>query len=398
MKSEFSCADKCVLAIALAVAVICIPCARAQTFRVVHSFTGGSDGGNPVAGLTFVSGELYGTASVGGASGSGAVYKINATGAQSTLYSFTGGADGSTPESRLLYVNGSLFGTTFAGGASKAGTVFQVTLKGKETVLYSFTGGVDGSQPESTLIRDSAGNLYGTTFAGGRNGNGVVFQLVPPKIFGAPWTEKVLYSFGTGGDGANPIAGLTRDSAGNLYGTTSAGGTYTYGTVFQLKPSSSGWKENILYQFQLQGDGGVPYAGLVLSAGNLYGAATDGGGGGNNGGGTIFKLTPAGSGWSFQVIYRLSGTYISGPYRNLLLTSGNIYATTHCDGANSAGTVFQLTPSGNKWNYTLLYEFTGGTDGLFSFSSLVFDSQGYLWGTTKDGGAYGSGVVFRILP
>lgn len=114
MKSELCFADKCALAVALAVAIIYIPCGRAQSFRVVHTFTGGSDGGNPVAGLTIVSGEVYGTASVGGAFGSGAVYKINATGAQSTLYSFTGGADGSTPESRLFYFNGSLFGTTLS--------------------------------------------------------------------------------------------------------------------------------------------------------------------------------------------------------------------------------------------------------------------------------------------
>jgi uncharacterized repeat protein (TIGR03803 family) len=186
----------------------------------------------------------------------------------------------------------------------------------------------------------------------------------------------------------------------NLYGTTSVGGADGYGTVFELSPSKSGWKESILYNFQLQNDGGVPYGGLVFDhSGNLYGAATDGGAGGTNGGGTVFELTHSAGGWQFNVLNSLSGWGISGTFRNLLLDgSGNIYATTHCDGTYSAGTVYQLTKSGGVWTYVPLYTFTGGTDGLYSFSNLVLDSKGNLYGTTAEGGANGAGVVFKIKP
>jgi uncharacterized repeat protein (TIGR03803 family) len=246
---------------------------------------------------------------------------------------------------------------------------------------------------------DAAGNLYGTASAGGSNGNGTVFKLSPNKT-GGKWREKVLYSFGSGTDGAIPVAGVTFDATGKLYGTTSAGGTYGYGTVFQLKPSKSGWKENILHNFQMQSDGGVPYAGVVFDqSGNLYGAATEGGDGGPSGGGTVFELTPLKGGWTFAVLYSLPGWGISGTYRNLLLdASGNIYATTHCDGAQSAGTVYKLTHSGGTRIYTALYVFTGGSDGLFSFSNLVFDKHRNLYGTTKVGGASESGVVFKVKP
>ena len=373
----------------------------AQTFNAVYSFKGVSDGANPLAGLIFSSGTLYGTANSGGSSGLGVVYKINSTtGLQGVVYSFAGGADGANPEAGLLMKGGILYGTTVGGGPSGAGTVFEVTTAGKETVLYSFTGGADGGSPEATLISDSAGNLYGTTFSGGTSGKGTVFKLVRPTVTGAKWTEQALYSFGAGTDGANPVASVTFDKAGNIYGTTSAGGLYSYGTVFQLKPSGSTWTENILYEFQLMNDGGIPYGGVTfLNTSTLVGTATDGGEGGANGGGTVFELTQlSGGGWTFKVINSLAGWGISGTYRTILHSSGKIYATTHCDGAHNAGTVYELTPSGNSWNYKLLYQFTGGTDGLFSFSNLVFDNQGYLWGTTNGGGKNGYGVVFKVKP
>ncbi len=368
----------------------------AQTFSVVYSFTGGADGGNPLAGLVRGTGYLYGTTSSGGAHEAGAIYEINETsGLESVLYSFTGGTDGNAPESGLLLSGTALFGTTSGGGKSGAGTVFEVTTAGKETVLYNFTGGADGGGPQDGLTKDVAGNLYGTTYSGGNSGTGAVFELMRPKTGGA-WKEKVLYSFGTGTDGANPVAGVTFDKAGNLYGTTSAGGTYTYGTVFQLKPSGAAWTENILHEFALGDDGGVPYAGLILSpAGDLFGASTDGGLGSTNGGGTVFELTPSGTSWTFSTIYELAGWGISGSFRNLMLSGGNIYATTHCDGNDEAGTVYELSPSGSTWNYTSLYQFLGGSDGLYSYSNLTL-YDGYFWGTTKQGGTYGQGVVFKV--
>jgi uncharacterized repeat protein (TIGR03803 family) len=210
-----------------------------------------------------------------------------------------------------------------------------------------------------------------------------------------PWTETVLYSFGTGTDGAAPIAGVNLDAAGNLYGTTSLGGAYAYGTVFRLTPGSV-WTEDILHSFQNADDGSYPYAGLISdAAGNLYGATTEGG---MNEGGTVFELAPSGGSWTFSVLTSVSGWGISGPFRNLTLdASGNIFGTTHCDGDNTAGTIFELTPSGGSWTYRLLYTFTGGSDGLFSISNLVL-KRGKLYGTTIEGGADGAGVVYALKP
>jgi len=247
----------------------------------------------------------------------------------------------------------------------------------------------------SSVVFDAAGNLYGTTSEGGANGNGTVFKLAAPKTKGGSWTESVLYSFGTGTDGSVPVGGVSFGSAGNLYGTTSAGGAYGFGTVFQLV-AGSGWTENILYDFQNANDGAVPYAGLISDkAGNFYGAATEGGA---NGGGTVFELTSSKGDWTFNVLYSVPGWGISGTFRNVVLdASGNLYATTHCDGEYNSGTVYELTPSRGAWTYTLLYTFTGGTDGLYSVSNPVL-SQNKIYGTTLYGGADGNGVVYEVTP
>ncbi|HLY05712.1 MAG TPA: choice-of-anchor tandem repeat GloVer-containing protein [Rhizomicrobium sp.] len=372
------------------------PCAQAQTLSVVHNFTGGSDGGNPVDGLMMDSkGMLFGTASSGGSAGLGVVFKARGNGSLVVLHTFNGGTDGATPNGGVIAdASGALYGTTTAGGASGQGTVYRV--KGsQEAVLYSFGGGTDGADPQAGLVMDPAGNLYGTTTAGGTSGNGTVFELVPPAGRKGSWTEKVLYSFGAGPDGAAPVARVTLDAAGNLYGTTSAGGAYGYGTVFQLTPGSP-WTETILHSFQNLDDGATPYAGLVAdAAGNLYGAATDGGA---NGGGTVFELAPSGGSWNFSVLASQPGWGISGTFRDLVLDgAGNIYGTTHCDGANGAGTIYALSPSGGSWTYTLLYTFTGGSDGLYSISNLVL-KRGKLYGTTIDGGADGAGVIYKLTP
>ncbi len=386
----------CVLAMFAFVA----PRIQAQTFAVIHNFTGGSDGGYPLAGFTIDGlGNLYGTATSGGSSGAGVIFKLSPTGQETVLHNFTGGADGANPQSRLVIgKGGNLYGTTYSGGASNAGTVFEVTRLGQETVLYSFAGGADGTHPVAGLAVDKMGNLYGTTTAGGSSGNGTVFKLAIPTVAGGAWKEEVLYSFGKGTDGTVPVAGVAFDTSGNLYGTTSAGGTYGQGTVFQLTPSTPSWTENIIHHFALGTDGGVPYAGLVYSNGHFYGAATDGGAGGQNGGGTVFELTNTSAGWTFNLLYDLSGWGISGSFRNLLLRSGKIYATTHCDGSHSAGTVYELALSGGVWTYKPLYVFTGGSDGLFSFSNLVADKAGNLYGTTNLGGAKGYGVAFKVTP
>jgi uncharacterized repeat protein (TIGR03803 family) len=395
MKTRFVFIGKVLLACAagLGLELVATTPAHAQAFSIVHNFTGGNDGGVPYNGFVAAGGVFYGTTSTGGASGDGVIFKINSSGSQTVLHSFSGGTDGANPWGQLIRAkNGVLYGTTTGGGATGTGTVFQVSGN-DETVLYSFAGGKDGATPLAGLVEDAAGNLYGTTSAGGTNGNGTVFKLTAAKTKGGAWTETVLYSFGKGLDGATPYGGLIFDAAGNLYGTTSAGGANAYGTVFQLVPGSP-WTENILYSFQNTDDGGVPYAGLIADKkGNFYGAATEGG---SNGGGTVYELTPSNGTWNFNVLYSVPGWGISGTFRNVVLDgSDKIYATTHCDGANNAGTVYELSRKGGAWNYSLLYTFTGGSDGLYSVSDLVL-YDGKLYGTTLYGGSDGSGVVYEI--
>jgi uncharacterized repeat protein (TIGR03803 family) len=369
---------------------------RAHTLQIVHNFTGANDGGNPVDGfLMSPTGILYGTAASGGASGNGVVFRVMGGGNETVLHNFAGGADGAAPNGGVIMdSNGALFGTTTAGGASGTGTVFKIAGT-KETVLYSFAGGTDGADPQAGLVMDASGNLFGTTAGGGTSGNGTVFELVAPLKKGGQWKEVVLYSFGTGGDGATPIAGVNFDAAGNLYGTTSVGGAYGYGTIFELSPGSK-WSETVLHSFQNAADGAYPYAGLISdSKGNLYGAATQGG---TAGGGTIFTLTPSQGSWKFKILYSVPGWGISGSFRNLLLDdAGNIFGTTHCDGDNNAGTIFKLTPTHGPWKYSLLYTFTGGSDGQFTISNLVM-KHGKLYGTTQYGGANNAGVVYRLAP
>jgi uncharacterized repeat protein (TIGR03803 family) len=382
--------------LALGLATAASPSAHSQTFSVVHRFNW-SNGANPLAGLTVDGSNLYGTTSAGGRFGAGTVFEIKSSGEETVLYEFTGGDDGGNPEAALILIGGKFYGTTTAGGTSDSGTVFEITPEGKEKVLYSFSGKADGANPEAGLVGDSDGNLYGTTNLGGKDDQGTVFKLIRPKVEDGDWTEQVMHSFGKGSDGADPVGGVAFDATGNLYGTTSAGGTYGYGTVFQLKPSKSDWTEKILHDFELQGDGGVPYAGVVVDGDRLFGAATDGGEGGLDGGGTVFELTLLDGGWNFNVIYRVPGWGISGSFRNVLVVSGKIYATTHCDGADDSGTVYELTPDGDTWKNKSLYVFTGGGDGQYSFSSLVF-LKGSLYGTTKIGGDGDNGVVFKVTP
>ena len=235
-------------------------------------------------------------------------------------------------------------------------------------------------------------------------GWGTVFKLTPSN---GGWAESVLYSFTGGSDGASPYSDVILDQAGNLYGTTWQGGVSGCafgtgcGTVYQLTPSGSGWKENTLYSFQSATDGGNPPAGLIFDpSGNLYGATwTDGPGGG----GTVFELSPADGSWTFTSLYALNGT--GGPAGSLVMDgAGSLYGTTDSDGAHGVGSVFKLTPSNGGWIYTSLYDFTGGSDGYFPLCRVVFDTSGNLYGTTyaggnnNDCGGYGCGVVWEITP
>jgi|SRR5271157_220116 len=392
------------LAIAFLLIVVAPQPVQAQTFNVLHTFTGAQDGGNPYAGVTMdKAGNLYGTASSGGAANYGTVYKLTHKGSGWTLnslYSFAGGSDGAFPQARVIFgPNGILYGTTRGGGAGY-GTVFNLRPKPTacltalcpwtETVLYSFKG-TDGDGPLGDVLFDQAGNIYGTTGAGGSYDSGTVYELKPS---GSGWTESVLFSFNFV-DGVAPSSGVLFDNAGNLDGTTEGGGSGYLGTVFQLVPSNGGWTNYILYSFQNGNDGGYPGAGLIFDqSGNLYGATSTGGTGG---GGTVFKLTPYGS--SYSLVYSFTGGFVCGPGTLVMDGAGNLYGTTYCDGANNLGSVFKLTPSsGNNWTYTSLHDFTGGSDGGSPISNVVFDTSGNLYGTASAGGSQGLGVVWEITP
>ena len=310
------------------------------------------------------------------------------------------------PAARVIFgTNGTLYGTTVEGGTSGEGTVFNLRpfptvcktsiCPWMETVLYNFTGGADGAYPGfGDLLLDPAGNIYNTTFAGG-NGNGVLYKLTPS---GSGYTGSVLYSF-SGPDGNGPSSGVISDIAGNLYGTTYGGGSNNTGTVYQLMPTGgSGYIESCLYSFRDGTDGGYLYAGVIFdpSGTNLYGATSNGGTGE---GGTVFELTPIGNcSWTLNTLYSFTETTAPqcGPRGSLVLDgAGNLYGTTYCDGAHGFGNIFKLTPQGS---YTSLYDFTGGSDGGNPISNAVLDSSGNLYGTASTGGTQNVGVVWEITP
>jgi uncharacterized repeat protein (TIGR03803 family) len=396
-------AARAALAFVLIVSGIATQPAQAQTYyseSVLHSFSLGSDGGYPWAGLVQdAKGNLYGTTSMGGALMAGTVFKVSSKGDETVLYTFEGSKDGGTPYADLIQdAKANLYGTTYVGGAFNRGVVFKVSSKGTETVLYTFTGGADGGSPYAGLVRDAKENLYGTTSSGGSFSNsGVVFKV------SSKGKEAVLYTFTGGVDGGNPYAGLVQDAKGILYGTTLTGGDlscnppYGCGTVFKVTKTG---KETVLDTFTGGADGGYPYAGLVQDAeGNLYGTTVEGGDLACNppyGCGTAFKVTKTGK---ETVLYSFTGGADGGyPYAGLVRDAkGNLYGTTSTGGALEAGVVFRVSSKGKE---TVLYTFTGGVDGAspLVLGRLVQDEKGRLYGTTELGGASTFGTVFKLIP
>ncbi len=410
------------LAVAMLLTLVLSLPAEAQTFTPLHGFSGMPDGATPIGGLAMdAAGNLYGTTQYGGAYGWGMVFKLVHTGGSwimHPLYSFpsiySGRNDGAEPYAGVtIGPDGNLYGTTYFGsGSASFGTVFKLSPPASvckstlcpwtETILYRFTGGSDGDAPVGTVVFDSAGNLYGTTEAGGASscfsgvGCGVVFKLTRS---GSSWTETVLHTFLDSPDGSNPGGALVFDQAGNLYGTTANGGTGSSGTVFQLTPSGSGWTENVIYE------GGASGGVIIDNAGNLYGDTAFA----PTGDGTVFELTPSGGQWTYTLLYSLTSgiSGIAGPFGPPAMdTSGNLYGMT-VEGGDTygagpceygCGTVFKLTPSAGTWVYSLIYDFTGGTDGANPTDGLILDRNGNLYGTASAAGARGQGTVFEITP
>jgi uncharacterized repeat protein (TIGR03803 family) len=419
------------MAIALA-ATVGSPAARAQanSFSVLYTFNFGVDGGatpGPFAGpILDPGGDLYGTTSGGGANDAGMVFKVTPDGVLSEIYSFLGGTDGASPYAGVIEDrDGNLYGTTFDGGSNAAcpegcGTVYEIDPQGDETILYSFQGTGDGAGPVGGLVRDGQGNLYGTTWytnnqSSANSGCGTVFMVTPAGA------ESVLHSFSScGADGAEPNAGVILGTDGNLYGTTTTGGAYNKGTIYEVTTAGA---ETVLYSFTGKADGGDPVSTLVRdTAGNLYGTTYSGGAGAKTvcgrplyGCGVVFKLDRAGA---ETVLYTFRPTpegelpHGAHPAAGLLFDEeGNFFGTTQAGGgANGGGVIFKLDLEGTQ---TVLHVFGAGAEGDYPGGAgpwgLVGDATGTLYGTTLAGGrdyyecgnggeGGGCGTVFMYTP
>jgi len=359
--------------------------ADAQTFTVLYSFQGGNDGSGPLGNLLLdANGNVYGTTQYGGIFGYGAVFEVDASGTETLLHNFTGNKDGGYPWAGLIQdASGNLYSTTAGGGEGGNGTIFRLDAEARETVLWDFTGS-DGAGPRSALFMDSPQGLYGTTLGGGGHGAGTVFELDEKG------NESVLYSFREEPDAAYPSAGLFADAKGNLYGTTVAGGAFGNGAVFKLNKSG---REKVLYSFH-GSDGVSPWASLVGDElGNVYGTT-------NEGGdyscycGVVFKINPTGE---ETVLHRFKGPDGAYPYSGVTIdASGNLYGTAELGGTSDAGVVFKVDATTGK--ETVLYNFTGGTDGAYPFGGVILDAAGNLYGTAEYGGTTFNGTVFKLTP
>jgi len=390
-----------VLATLPAVTLLVFPHAQAQTFTVLHTFHGKNGAGPSGALLRDKAGNLYGTTEAGGAGecgnyGCGTVFKLDKHGKQVWLHSFDV-TDGEEPFERLVRDGaGNLYGTTAFGGrmtcVSGCGVVFKLDDGGHETVMYKFRKPPDGYSPNSSLVRDHLGNLYGITESGGAYSSGTIFRV------NKNGKEKVLHDFTGGSDGCVPVAGLISDSAGNLYGATAQGGfglcDQGYGVVFKLDTTGT---LTVLHNFDF-GDGAYPESILLLDeAGNLYGTTEGGGSGecGFGGCGTVFKLSPQPDGtWSGGAVYyfcSLSGCADGrGPTSGPLArdSAGNLYGTTTFGGqsrcnGSGCGVVFKIGADGGE---TVIYSFTHGADGAFPIAGLTIDASGRLYGVAQNGG------------
>ncbi|HEY6768561.1 MAG TPA: choice-of-anchor tandem repeat GloVer-containing protein [Candidatus Sulfotelmatobacter sp.] len=440
--------------------------ARAQTFTVLYSFTGGTDGGGVGSGVVMdKQGNLYGTTTGGGAYGYGTVFELSpnsdGTWSETVLHSFKNGdPDGQEPDANLILdaagnlygttQGGALFGVTGYGGTglclllgSKAGcgTVYELippaTSGGAwtETVIYNFLGTNDGYFPTGELVSDKQGNLYGATYFGGGLGQcdqgiylhcGMVFELSPPSAEGGAWTEKVLYSFTNGPNGAQPNGSPVFDTKGSLYGTTQYGGTLGCtstsgkgcGIVFKLTPPATkggAWSESVIHSFSTRtSDGASPFAGVIFDKlGNLYGTTYAGGNAWPAHAGAVYELSPprlSGEPWIETLLCSFGfGRTGANPTAGLTFDGqGNLYGTTGADGEYGAGTTFRLgLPStmGGKWTLDILHAFQRDPDAASPSGTLVFGRGGSIFGVAGGGGSgeacgigIGCGAIYEIAP
>ncbi|HZT14017.1 MAG TPA: choice-of-anchor tandem repeat GloVer-containing protein [Candidatus Baltobacteraceae bacterium] len=379
--------------------------APALSFQVLHVFEDGNDGAEPYAALLLNNGALYGTTYAGGDSNdAGTVYRITQGNAYSIIHRFVRQAPPghrANPDGGLVSdPAGNLYGTTTEGGPMHMGTVYKINPAGQVITLHTFTGS-DGDFPYATLLRDTAGNLYGTTKYGGASACtcGTVFKI------DSTGRESVLYSFAGGTDGSGPYGGVVRDAQGTLYGTTLTGGSSHCvgegcGIVFKI---DSHGHETVLHRFpNSANDGGHPGDTLLFGPdGNLYGT-TDSGGTVDRG--TVFKIDKAGH---ETVLYNFTGgSDGAGPFAGLIQgAAGKFLGTTEFGGGTQCqlgcGTVFELDSLGHE---TVLYAFTGGADGAYPIAGVIADAAGVLYGTTSQNGdaecrnGVGCGALFKLKP
>jgi uncharacterized repeat protein (TIGR03803 family) len=395
------------------------------TESTLYSFLGGNDGGQPFGTLALdPSGNLFGIAVDAGANSAGVVFQVSKTSdswTETVPYAFTNPASPSPGVSSDAA--GNIYGGTQFGGLlntceNGCGTLFQLSpVSGgyAYNTLYSFSDAFDGESPYQPPTIDSQGNLFvptNSTFASnyGNQSLSIEFELSPGGA--GKWRSSVVHDFPSSPDGFNPVGSLVRDSAGNLYGTTPAGGAYGWGTIFQVTPSGSASATKTLYSFHGTSDGALPSAGLALdSAGNLYGIARFGGSSKCLAGcGTVFKLSPASGGpWNFSVLHTFKNAQDgSSPTAGVILDgAGNLYGTSqggtntsNC-GGRGCGIVFKLTPTSlGEWTPTLIYAFSGSihTGGIPAYGTIVMDPSGNLYGVTEAGGTASYGVVYKLSP
>jgi uncharacterized repeat protein (TIGR03803 family) len=390
----------------LVLAVMTVP-ARAQGFRALHQFNGETpgDGAVPHGALLLdeAGGNLYGTTLDGG-TGDGTVFKIDSTGKETVLFAFDAPVSGSSPDSPLIQDQaGNLYGVVQTGGPGGVGVVYKLSPQGEQTILHAFQNQAEApAVPTGGLFMDNRGNLFGTTFSGGRGsgpncplGCGTIYRIDLAGNF------RVLHEFAGAIEGSEPFGPLVADAGGNLYGVARVGGNLSCpdpdlpgdgcGTVFRL---SRNGKLTVLHIFQGGMDGSIPQSGLTLdAAGNLYGVTNVGG---RREHGTVFKISPDGS---YSVLHRFQPAEGTNPNGGLVVdAAGNIYGTTQANGTNHLGTAFQLSPSGEL---TVLHFFHGHNDGAQPFAGLVRDSFGHFFGTTITNllnQPVQGGNVFEIIP
>jgi uncharacterized repeat protein (TIGR03803 family) len=393
------------LSLALAAVIVVIAASaptQAQTFSVIYSFNQVDGSGyQPEGSVVFdPEGNLYSTTELGGQNPSnayGTVFELSPSGTETVLHNFIytlNRSDGEDPVAGPIRDSeGNLYGTSLFDGTSNYGTIYEIDSAGNETILHNFSGGAaDGAYPGfGNLIMDAAGNLYGTTEEGGAFSTGTVYEFSTSGVL------TVLYSFTNGKDGGFPYASLVMDTAGNLYGTAiqgGNGGSSGGGVIFRVSPNGSGgWVETVLHSFKGGTDGKNPESGLTLSpAGHLYGVTGEGGSGGC---GVIYE---AGTTGGEKVLYGFSASGSGdgcGPTGVVFFQDGTLYGTTLSGGAFGQGTIFSISSTGVE---TILHSFNPSTDGGEPNAGVVRGPHGALYGTASIGGANNEGTVFKIVP